>query len=174
MHGQNFSARLSRGGQKCYCSAQLPKPEANIVCAQFLDLHPPTVNNDHSLTMQKTGFLASGKIRESQGKIFPSGKTGSFNIFVESQGKSGNFNLAEVNQILSYISRPHLFQRSDCWEPCENLFSWKSNSVWLVGWESRRHCVNPYAPRAPKRASWVIEEVPSCKPVFKFFKSDQN
>ena len=36
-----------------------------------------------------SGLPPSGKIRENQGKFLPSGKSGNFNIFVQSQGKSG-------------------------------------------------------------------------------------
>ena len=43
---------------------------------------------------ERSGFPPSGKIGESQGKIFPYGKSGNFNVFVESQVKSGNFDLA--------------------------------------------------------------------------------
>ena len=56
-------------------------------------------------------------IRENQGKIFSSGKSGKVResqgisiFFVESQGKSGNFDLAQVNQIWSCISR-HIFAK---------------------------------------------------------------
>ena len=47
-------------------------------------------------------------IRENQGKIWPSGKSGNFNILCRESGKVRENNLAEVTQSLSLISR-HIF-----------------------------------------------------------------
>ena len=67
-----------------------------IVCGPSTWQRLAIINNcscQGSQQLLMSGFPASRKIRENQGKNFSSGKSGNF---VESQGKSGNFALTEV------------------------------------------------------------------------------
>ena len=59
--------------------------------------------------MSSTGVPPSGKIRESQGKIFPCGKSGNFNIFCQESGKVRKFwsGLGEPNFVIYFR---HIFE----------------------------------------------------------------
>ena len=60
-------------------------------------------------TLARSGFPASGKIRENQGK----------KILLESQENSGNFALTEVNKVSTLISM-HSFWKQDV---CQDFFT---------------------------------------------------
>ena len=74
-------------------------------CFNRNETNSPDYNKLFQYTELSAGFPPSGKIRE---KYFLLESQGISIFFVESQGKSGNFDLAQVNQILSCISR-HIF-----------------------------------------------------------------
>ncbi len=75
------------------------------------------------MELKSAGFPESEKIRE---KYFPRESQGISIFFVESQGKSGDVYLTQVNQILSYISR-HIFVK-----PYVCRFKMFPRSAWIL------------------------------------------
>ncbi len=68
------------------------------------------------VTSLRYSFCMVPSIRENQGKKFSSGKLGNF---VESQEKSGNLAVTEVNQVSTLIQM-HFFLKPDF---CQDFFS---------------------------------------------------